>query len=89
MTEAVAAAVGGKLLEVEAKTLGDTLADVNAEALLCALADAVAEVEGKTLHKSDMKVEVLDDTVEKVGGQDTWRQTGCSDSQGTVEHSGE
>lgn len=60
MTEAVAAAVGGKLLEVEAKTLVDTLADVNAEALLCALPDAVAEVEGKTLHKrlSDMKVEV-------------------------------
>ena len=91
MTEAVVAAVGGKLLEVEAKTLGDTLADVNAEALLCAQADAVAEVEAKTLHLrlSDIKVEVLDDTVAKVGGQDTWRQTGCSDSQGTVEHSGE
>ena len=55
----------------------------------------VAEVEAKTLQKrlSDMKaetlVELLDDTVEKDGGQDTLRQTGCSDSQGTVEHAGE
>ena len=54
----------------------------------------VAEVEAKTLQKrlSDIKaetlVEVLDDTVEKDGGQDTLRQTGCSDSQGTVEHAG-
>lgn len=54
----------------------------------------VAEIEAKTLHKrlSDMKAEtlvkVLDDTVEKDGGQDTLRQTGCSDSQGTVEHVG-
>ena len=79
---------------MEARTLGDTLADVIAEAQLCALADAVAEVEAKTLHKrlSDMKaetlVEVLDDTVAKDGGQDTWRQTFCSDSQGTVEDAG-
>ena len=55
----------------------------------------VAEVEAKTLHKrlSDMKaetlVELLNDTVEKDEGQDTLRQTGCSDSQGTVEHAGE
>lgn len=55
----------------------------------------VAEVEAKKLHKrlSEMKaetlVELLDDTVEKDGGQDTLRQTGCSDSQGTVEHAGE
>lgn len=55
----------------------------------------VAEVEAKTLHKrlSEMKaetlVELLDDTVEKDGGQDTLRQTGCSDSQDTVEHAGE
>ena len=54
----------------------------------------VAEVEAKTLHKrlSDMKaetqVELLDDTVEKDEGQDTLRQTSCSDSQGTVEHAG-
>ena len=54
----------------------------------------VAEVEAKTLHKrlNDMKgetlVELLDDTVEKDGGQDTLRQTSCSDSQGTVEHAG-
>ena len=54
----------------------------------------VAEIEAKTLHKrlSDMKAEtlvkVLDDTVEKDGGQDTLRQTSCSDSQGTVEHVG-
>lgn len=54
----------------------------------------VAEVEAKTLHKrlSDMKaetqVELLDDTVEKDGGQDTLRQKSCSDSQGTVEHAG-
>ena len=54
----------------------------------------VAEIEAKTLHKrlSDMKAEtlvkVLDDTVEKDGGQHTLRQTGCSDSQGTVEHVG-
>ena len=54
----------------------------------------VAEVEAKTLHKrlSEMKaetlLELLDDTVEKDGGQDTLRQTGCSDSQGTVEHAG-
>ena len=54
----------------------------------------VAEVEAKTLHKrvSDMKaetlVELLDDTVEKDGGQDTLRQTGCSDSQSSVEHAG-
>lgn len=54
----------------------------------------VAEVEAKTLLKrlSEMKaetlVELLDDTVEKDGGQDTLRQTGCSDSQGTVENAG-
>ena len=54
----------------------------------------VAEVEAKTLHKrlNDIKgetlVELLDDTVEKDGGQDTLRQTSCSDSQGTVEHAG-
>ena len=54
----------------------------------------VAEVEAKTLHKrlSDMKaetlVELLDDTVEKDGGQDTLRQSGFSDGQGTVEHAG-
>ena len=54
----------------------------------------VAEVEAKTLNKrlSEVKaetlVELLDDTVEKDGGQDTLPQTGCSDSQGTVEHAG-
>ena len=45
MTDALVDAEGKTLLEVKARTLGDTLADVNAEALLCALADAVAEVE--------------------------------------------
>ena len=80
--------------KVEAKTLGDTPADVNSEAPRCALPDAVEEVEAKTLHKrlSDMKdetlVEVLDDTLAKDRGRDTWSQTGCSDSQGTVENAG-
>ena len=40
MAEALVDAVGETLLEVEAKTLGDTLANMNAEALLGALADA-------------------------------------------------
>ena len=61
---------------------------------LVLLLTLVAEIEAKALHKrlSEMKAEtlvkVLDDTVEKDGGQDTLRQTGCSDSQGTVEHVG-
>ena len=36
--------------------------------------------------KDETLVEVLDNTLAKDRGRDTWSQTGCSDSQGTVEN---
>ena len=54
------------LAEVEAETLGNTLADVKVEAPLYALADTVAEVEAHTLL--EMEPEKFGDTVADVEG---------------------
>ena len=91
MTEALIAALGDTLAEVEAETLGDTMDNEKPEELLHSLAETVAEIEAETLYKtrSDIKaetlVEGLHDTLAKDDGRNNWYHTRRSGNQALLE----